>query len=345
MPCVAAPRSEPPLRRSCCSLPRPPPEPSTRPRPARIRPHDGAVGLARAPEVVEGSPTKASCGARQHGPCDRPSHAAARCRICPNPLTKAAARIDGRHRAALPRPRPCSLLRCRPRTRQTRRSGIRASTVSRRAAGRIRTVSRPIRSLRVGPEHVDAGRQQLVPDHRPARRPRSEPTNSFAGFVDGVRVPRTRRWLSWFDPHVIYDSLHGRWLLDDGRLRLRTRRRCARSATGTCSSRRPTRSTRPGTGPGQLLLVRRHPRSTSRRPARRPTSSPSRATSSTWPRAGHASIDDISPARDVLGHRLGRLARREPRLQYRRGLQRYLELRAAGRGPVAGHQQPPARRP
>ena len=51
-------------------------------RAVRIRsPTTGAVDLASPPEVVRGSPQEASRGARQHGPRDRSTARAARCRI------------------------------------------------------------------------------------------------------------------------------------------------------------------------------------------------------------------------------------------------------------------------
>ena len=40
---------------------------------------------------------------------------------------------------------------------------------------------------------------------------KEDPT-AFAGFVDMFGFPELADAV-WFDPHVIYDSLHGRWLL------------------------------------------------------------------------------------------------------------------------------------
>ena len=41
---------------------------------------------------------------------------------------------------------------------------------------------------------------------------KEDPT-AFAAFVDTFGFPELTPDVVWFDPHVIYDSLHGRWLL------------------------------------------------------------------------------------------------------------------------------------
>ena len=63
----------------------------------------------------------------------------------------------------------------------------------------------------VGPEHV---MQVVNSSFRITDRQgvQSEDPKPFAGFIDLFGFPELGDAV-WFDPHVIYDSLHGRWLL------------------------------------------------------------------------------------------------------------------------------------
>ena len=65
--------------------------------------------------------------------------------------------------------------------------------------------------LGVGPEHV---MQVVNSSFRITDRQgvQSEAPTPFAGFVDTFGFPELGDAV-WFDPHAIYDSLHGRWLL------------------------------------------------------------------------------------------------------------------------------------
>ncbi len=77
----------------------------------------------------------------------------------------------------------------------------------------------PDPTLAVGPDHV---MQILNSSFQTTDRAGNVLDGaSLSGFVDTFEFADLGS-PEWFDPHVIYDSLHGRWLMDDGRPDLRS---------------------------------------------------------------------------------------------------------------------------
>ena len=253
MPCVAAPRSEPTaaavlLLRCHHRLRRR----QRRVRTGCIHGHDCAVDFASPREVVQGSPQQASRSARQHGPRDRSAHE--------RPDTASGESVDQGSRRIDAHTGSRAGNRIGARASRAgnghdgsgdRASGLRRSLEEQRA-GHERSAARPVAWGRARARH--AGRQQLVPDHRPAGCPERD--------SDDVRTASSSRSGS---PSSVMPC---------GSIRTRSTTACTAagcspwtaltatpvsipiSATGTCSSPHPTPVTRPGTGPGRTSSPR-----------------------------------------------------------------------------------------
>ena len=145
----------------------------------------------------------------------------------------------------------------------------------------------------------------------------------------------------WFDPHVIYDSLHGRWLLtmDGFDCNPGGRHDVHASATGTCSSRRPTRSTRPAIWTGSYLFAK----DTLIDYTAPGTSTDKFAFASnifSMATAGSCQDADDFDGGDVTRHRLGRLAGlRTPTSRLMASAAHDRHFRPARRGAISGHEQ------
>jgi hypothetical protein len=67
--------------------------------------------------------------------------------------------------------------------------------------------------LAVGPEHVmQVVNSSFQISDRQGNHSDIMWTQSLAGFIDSFSLPGLSQ-ASWFDPRVVYDSLHGRWIL------------------------------------------------------------------------------------------------------------------------------------
>ena len=339
MPCVAAPRSEPPLRRSSCSSPRRRPGRSTRPR---HRPRPAARRRSRPRTCTRSRPRIASRSVPRSTatwPMRPTVERMVRCRIWQIRLTKAAAGST-----ATPGRAPSTALAFGPPVQATPTTdppiGHPGFDGLSKSSGPDTNGEPPDPWLAVGPEHV----MQVV--------------NSSFRITDrqGVQQRGLRRrspasWTCSGSPSSampcgsirtsIYDSLHGRWLLTmDG----------FDCNSGVDSS----------FGHGYLFF------------ATSDTIDPTGSWTGSY-LLGTDLLIDYTRARNVdrqvrvreqplqhdrrrivplavvrrrrrHGHRLGRLARLEPRLQHRWHQHGSVQLRPARRRAIPGHKQPPPRR-